>query len=211
MDVKFYATTSSRLPSLPVINGQLIYLEDIDASYYDMGNSRHPISGVRLVSALPSTGQQANMLYVVIDQGGTAKASVWDSTSQTYKSLSSDIATTANAGLVKPDGTTITISNDGTISCHAEVTSLPATAITYDNTTSGTTATNAQGALDEIAAGVDDAADKATGAQQDADYALTQLGTVISTIEAMETRLQAVEAIAARALITEDPVSQNND
>lgn len=202
MDVRFYATTSAKLPTLPVVNGQLIYLEDKEASYYDMGNSRHPLSGVKFVPSLTGTGQE-NMLYVVIDNQGHATASVWDSTSSSYLPLTGQIATTTSIGLVKPDGTTITITNDGTISCHAEVTSLAASAITYDNTASGTTATNAQDALDEIVSDVDSVSSVANSAASDADQALRGVGTINETLESMEARLQAVEAVAAIALTTE--------
>lgn len=210
MDVKFYATTSAKLPTLPIVNGQLIYLEDKEAAYYDMGNSRNPISGVRLVSTLPATGQK-DILYAVIDSNGNATASIWDPTTSTFKPLSGQIATTSSIGLVKPDGTTITITNDGTISCHAEVTSLPASSITYDNTASGTTATTAQGALDELAATLSQVSTIANGAASDADSALRGLGTLGDTVDSLITRIVALEAVAARAIITEDPVSNSSE
>lgn len=203
MDVKFYATTSANLPDLPVVNGQLIYLEDKESAFYDMGNSRRALSGVKLVSSLPVTGQQ-DILYTLIDDDGRATASIWNPTTSGYVALSGQIATTASVGLVKPDGTTITIGSDGTISCHAEVTSLPASSITYDNSASGTTAVNAQGALDELASGVDAAANAADAAQGDATSALSQLSTLTgTTLPALISRLEAVEAVAAIALTTE--------
>lgn len=211
MDVKFYTTTSAKLPTLPVVNGQLIYLEDKEAAFYDMGSSRHTISGVKQVTALPSTGQ-ANILYVRIDNDGNALASIWDDGSVGYKSVGGAIATTATLGVVKPDGTTITVSADGTISTHLEVTSLPASSITYDNTTSGTTATDAQGALDEIAALAASAYSLADTANTSASTALAQLETLFNTtLPALVTRIESLEATAARALITEDPITPSED
>lgn len=59
MNVRFTTTTSAKLSDLDIINGQLIYLSDKDATYYDMGNSRKPISSVKVIASgdLPGTGQ----------------------------------------------------------------------------------------------------------------------------------------------------------
>ena len=202
MDVKFYTTTSAKLPTLPIVNGQLIYLEDKDSGYYDMGNSRHYMSGVRLVSTLPSTGAK-DVLYIQIDNSGRATSSVWDETTSQFVSLSGQIATTTDVGVVKPDGTTITIDSNGTISSHEAVQSLPASSITYDNTTSGTTATNAQDALDEISGVANQGLDTAQIAVANASTALNRLDAMDSVVSDILTRLAAVEAVANRALITE--------
>lgn len=218
MDVRFYTTTSSKLPSLSISNGQLIYLSDIDAGYYDMGGSRRPLSGMRLVQTLPQTGQP-DIIYVVIDDStGYANASIWDSSNSEYVPISGQIATVNQLGLVKPDGTTITITSDGTISCHAEVTSLPASSITYVNTTSGYASTAVQGALDEAAgvaasalanaasaAGAATAAQStADSAQSTADSAAANASTALVQIAALTSRIEALEAVAAKALVTED-------
>lgn len=206
MEVSFVSTTAAKASDprqVPIVNGQLIYLTDKNIHYYDSGSHRICVSGVVRVAELPTTGQQENIIYVVVDANGVATSSIWDSTSSSYIPISANVATVATAGLVKPDGTTITIANDGTISSHNPVTSLPARSITYDNTTSGTTATNAQGAIDEIA-------ETANSAQSDADYAMTQIVTLNNTVADLQTRLAAVEAIAARALMTEDPASEQN-
>ena len=55
MTIKYIATTSDKLSNLPLSDGQLIYLKDINATYYDMSSSRRLMSSMRLVSALPST------------------------------------------------------------------------------------------------------------------------------------------------------------
>lgn len=172
MDVRFVATTSAKLSELSVVNGQLIYISDLNATYYDMGGTRRLMSSMRVVPALPSTSvAQEGVLYGVVNAAGHVDASIWDASASTYRSLSGYVATTSSLGLVKPDGTTITIDANGVISCHAEVTTLPGTAITYDNTTSGLSATNAQAAIDEVNTVAIDAAALATSASSDAQQA----------------------------------------
>ena len=233
MDVRFIATTSDKLSRLSVVDGQLIYLSDLNATYYDMGSSRRLMSSMRLVSALPSTSvAQEGVLYGVVNAAGHVDATIWDSGASTYRSLSGYVATTSSLGLVKPDGTTITIDANGTISCHAEVTTLPASSITYDGTTAGLSATNSQAAIDEVAtiannasasassavsqaqAAADDAAAASTAASaaaSDAAAASTaasaaaaQAAAATTAISSLDSRLQAVEAIAAIALTVED-------
>ena len=211
MDVKFYATTAAKLDTLPIVNGQLIYLEDKDSSYYDIGNTRRPLSGVRLVPSLPQSGQD-NVIYVTIDSTtGDASASVWDPSAQQFKVLADKtIATTTTVGLVKPDGTTITITNDGTISCHAEVTSLPASSITYDNSSSGMTAADAQNAIDELSSSLADVAELAEGADTDANTALTRIGQLSDALDALTARVAALETFSTSALVVEDNNSSNS-
>ena len=218
MDVRFTTTTSSKLSQLTVTNGQLIYLSDQDAAYYDMGGQRKPLSSMRVVSSLPSTSvAQEGILYAVIDSDGHADASLWSASRAEYVPLSGYVATATAVGLVKPDGTTITIDANGTISCHPEVTTLPASSITYDNTTSGLTADDAQDAIDEVLdiantasstasqAASDASAAQATASQasSDASAAQTAASQAQQAVAALESRLQAVEAVAAIALTTE--------
>ena len=210
MDVRFYTTTSANLPSLSIANGQLIYLSDKDAAYYDMGGSRRPLSSMRLVDELPEVGQR-DIFYVVIDSStGYANASIWDPTNSEYVPVSGQLATTSQVGLVKPDGSTIQIGSDGTISSHAEVTTLPASAITYDNQTSGYASTAVQGALDEAAgvaasalANAANAATAASAAQSTADGAAANASTALAMISALTARIEALEAVAEIALTTE--------
>ncbi len=218
MDVRFISTTSSKLSQLAVSNGQLIYLADLDASYYDMAGQRRPLSSMRVVSSLPSTSvAQEGVLYAVINNDGHADASIWSASMSRYVPLSGYAATATTLGLVKPDGTTITIDANGTISCHPEVTSLPASSITYDNTSSGLTADDAQDAIDEVLgvantasstasqAASDASAAQATASQaaSDASAAQTAASQAQQAVAALEARLQAVEAVAAIALTTE--------
>lgn len=219
MDVKFITTTSNRLSQLSIVAGQLIYLSDRNASYYDMGGNRYLMSSMRLVSSLPTSGnEQEGVLYGVINAAGHVDSYVWDPVSSEFKQLSGYVATTSSLGLVKPDGTTITIDANGVISCHAEVTSLPSSAITYDNSTSGATATNAQDMLDDTYSIAVSAQSMGSAASTWIANASTWMSSV-DTFDAaattfianattafadIESRLQAVEAIANAALLVED-------
>lgn len=195
MDVKFITTTSSRLPEMPVVNGQLIYLSDINATFYDMAGIRVFISSTRLVDELPTVGQE-NILYCIINNAGHIDSYMWDPVTSTYKQLSGYAATTTTLGLVKVDGTTITIDSNGTISGHPPVETLPASAITYDNTISGLSATNVQLGLDELTVDVN-------SATTTAESALTMATGATTALESLELRVVALEQIAAIALTTE--------
>lgn len=108
MYVKFTTTTSDKLSTLAITNGQIIALADIDGYYYDMGGVRHAAVGVKQVDILPAAGQ-SGMIYIF-----NSKLYVWNGTQ--FVDATVDIATTLNPGIVKPDGTTILVSSDGTIS-----------------------------------------------------------------------------------------------
>lgn len=184
MDVKFISTTSDKLSELAILNGQLIYLSDRDATYYDLGNTRNLISSVKLVSSLPSTATvQESVLYGLVGSGGEVQANIWDASASTYRVLSGGgIATTAAVGLVKPDGTSIVIDSNGTISTN--LTSFPSSAVTYDNTVSGFSATSVQTALDEVAG----------------------MSTAFaSSVSSLDTRIVTLERLADVALISALP------
>lgn len=78
MDVKFITTTSDRLDSLAIVNGQVIALSDADGYFYDMGSQRHPVSGIKMVNSLPVAGFQ-EVFYVVIEDG-LPVIYLWDGT-----------------------------------------------------------------------------------------------------------------------------------
>lgn len=207
MDVRFIATTSGKLSELSVVNGQLIYLSDKNATYYDMGGTRRFMSSMRVVPALPSTSDaQEGVLYGVVNASGRVDASVWDASASTFRSLSGYVATTNSLGLVQPDGTTITIDANGVISCHAEVTSLPSSSVTYDNTTSGLSATNAQAAIDEVKTISSNAASSASSAVSQAQQAATDAANAATSAAAAQqnaanasTAAQEAQAQAAAA------------
>lgn len=215
MDVRYVATTSDKLSELAIVNGQLIYLSDLNATYYDMGNSRRLVSSMRIVSSLPSTSvAQEGVIYGVVNGAGRVDATVWDASASTFRQMTGYVATTSTLGLVKPDGTTIVIDSNGTIS--TQITAVPASVVTYDNTASGLSSTSAQLAIDEVASTASQAAASASNASDVAAAASTAAAaasTVASSaldlarqastaIASMETRLQAVEAVASIALTT---------
>lgn len=148
MDVKFISTTSDRLPDLPIVSGQLIYLSDEIGTYYDIAGHRNFISGFRLVSELPNTGHE-NVLYGIINDSGVVDAYIWDPDNSEFVMLSGYAATADRLGLVMPDGETITIDENGVISV-ASISSIDAEDVTFDNTTSGLSSTNVQAAIDEV-------------------------------------------------------------
>ena len=82
MQVKFVQTTRARLDSLEITNGQLIYLKDESAAYYDLSDVRHSLLGVKFVTSLPSTGL-ANVLYVITNSSDKT-AYIWNSTSSEF-------------------------------------------------------------------------------------------------------------------------------
>ena len=197
MEVKFISTTSSRLSELPIINGQLIYLSDLNGTYYDIGSARMFISSMRVVSELPQTGQE-NVLYGVINAAGHVDASIWDPTSSQYVMLSGYAATVNTLGLVKPDGTTIKIDANGVISCP----SLPSSVITYDNTTSGLSSTVVQGAIDEVKTIASGAATLASTALAVAEEALSAAGGASTAVD-YAIQLATNASTAANYAITE--------
>lgn len=151
MNVSYVATTSGKLSELAIVNGQIIYLSDLNATYYDMGNTRRLISSVRIVDSLPSTAVvQENVIYCVPNSSGSVSASIWDPTSELFKSLVGQVATVGTLGLVQPDGTSITIDENGVITAHGTVDALPASSVIYDNSESGLASTEVQSALGEI-------------------------------------------------------------
>ena len=83
MDVKFLVTDNAGKEDVTIANGQLLAISDVDEFYYDMGNERHLVSGVRLVTTLPSEGQDG-LIYIIISADGRATLSVWDSTNEVF-------------------------------------------------------------------------------------------------------------------------------
>ena len=85
MDVKFITCPRSKLDDIVITNGQLIYLGDEGAAFYDMSNTRYPLSSVRLVNGLPLTGA-AGLLY--IDQSVSPNMMyLWDETEEEFVSM----------------------------------------------------------------------------------------------------------------------------
>lgn len=188
MDVRYIATTSGRLSELAIVDGQLIYLTDLNATYYDMGSSRRLVSSMRVVSSLPSTSvAQEGVIYGIVNGSGRIDAAIWDAGASTFRQMTGYVATTSSLGLVKPDGTTITIDSNGTISCQ-QTTDLPADHVTYDNSETGLASTSVQGAIGDV--------------KTIADNASSAASTALSTAQAASAAAAAASTVASDALST---------
>lgn len=222
MDVKFYTTTSSKLSDLPIVNGQLIFLEDTDAGYYDMGNTRRNISGVQILSALPSTAVvQEDIIYGIVNAAGHVDSYVWNDQQHVFHQMTGYAATANTLGLTKPDGTTLTIDGNGVMS----VSAVAASQVTYSSSVSGLQADDAQDAIDELSVVATSASSQAAAASTAASTAISiannasDVASAASTAVAAQaeiiaaqstaiadlfSRLSAVEDVANIALIVED-------
>lgn len=122
---KFITTTSAKLSSIPVTNGQVIALSDRAAWFYDMEGSRHAVVGANIVTTnLPEQGV-ADTLYILSDANNSG-VYIWKDTSfQKVAELSKEYTTftgasddgAGTAGLVpapSADATNKFLKGDGT-------------------------------------------------------------------------------------------------
>ena len=101
MYIYYSTTTSDKLSEVPLVNGQLIFVQDMGLEYYDMNGVRKLVSSVKLVDAFPSTSvAQEGVIYGMINSSGNIDAALWDSSASTFRMLSSPLATTSVAGLM---------------------------------------------------------------------------------------------------------------
>ena len=77
MDVKYITATAEQLPTVPIVDGQIIAISNSDAFFYDMGSTRRPVSGQKMVESLPEStdGIYPNTLFYVTS--GDNKGIVW--------------------------------------------------------------------------------------------------------------------------------------
>lgn len=121
---KFITTTSDKLQSINVVNGQVIALSDRDAWFYDMGDTRHSVVGVTYsTSNLPETGN-ADTLYVLTDASDNSGIYIYKGSSfvkiaslgETKEFVGASSDSNGQAGLVPaPEQTddTQVLTNDG--------------------------------------------------------------------------------------------------
>ena len=64
MKVQFICTSSDIVNTVPVIDGQLIYLQDVSECFYDLGGERRSVAGLTVVDELPEEGVN-NTLYLL--------------------------------------------------------------------------------------------------------------------------------------------------
>ena len=82
MDVKFVTVRKSNLNAVPVVDGQVIAVEDANGFYYDQNSQRYPVSRVRVLPKLEGVGRYEEIC--VVTSGDAPGLYVWDDTSKSY-------------------------------------------------------------------------------------------------------------------------------
>lgn len=77
MDVRYITVLSDMLHTIPVVDGQLIAVEDIDMYLYDMGGKRRTTSGQLHVDSLPEIGQPKMVYVLTTDTPNESGMYVW--------------------------------------------------------------------------------------------------------------------------------------
>lgn len=73
----FLTTSSAKLSSIPVVDGQVIALADRNAWFYDMGGTRHAVGGNEYYDgSLPEVGSE-DVLYILTDAGANSGLYIW--------------------------------------------------------------------------------------------------------------------------------------
>lgn len=80
IDAKFVTTTSAKLSTIAVEDGQVIALSDKDAWYYDMGGSRHAVTGNKIDNVLPSSGDADTLYALNSDDPEVSGVYIWAGT-----------------------------------------------------------------------------------------------------------------------------------
>lgn len=131
--VVFLRDTTSNIENIPIVDGQIILSTDENFIYLDNGNQRIQYRNNGLASGVQYDNSQSLL------QATNVQSAIDEVADRT------NIATVVNAGIVKPDGTTIKINASGVI--RAESTGAN---VSYNNTTTHMVATDVQGAIDEL-------------------------------------------------------------
>lgn len=82
MDVKFTTVRKSNLNTVPVIDGQVIAIQDETGFYYDMNSVRRSVGGIRVVNELSGVGQPQQL--VVVTKGSDSGVYIWDEANSSY-------------------------------------------------------------------------------------------------------------------------------
>lgn len=82
MDVKFVTVRKSNLNAVPVVDGQVLAVEDANGFYYDMNSQRYPVSAVRVMPQLTGVGRPEEI--AVVTSGDSPGIYFWDSTNNAY-------------------------------------------------------------------------------------------------------------------------------
>lgn len=82
MDVKFVTVRASNVNSVPVVDGQIVVLEDSNGFFYDMNSSRYEVSRIRVSSEVSGVGKDGEVL--VVSTGEDAGVYFWDDSESAY-------------------------------------------------------------------------------------------------------------------------------
>ena len=82
MDVKFTTVARMNLNTVPIIDGQLVAVQDANAMYYDMNSKRRQIGAVSVCETLSGTGDIGQA--VIVTGGQEPGIYVWDEASKAY-------------------------------------------------------------------------------------------------------------------------------
>lgn len=82
MDVKFTTVAKMNLNTVPIIDGQIVAIQDANAMYYDMNSKRRQIGAVSVCEALSGTGDTGQA--VIVTGGQEPGIYVWDEVTKSY-------------------------------------------------------------------------------------------------------------------------------
>ena len=82
MDVKFITVRKSNLTAVPVVDGQVIAVEDANGFYYDQNSQRYPVSAVRVIPTLYGVGRPEEI--AVVTGGDNPGVYYWDEAAKAY-------------------------------------------------------------------------------------------------------------------------------
>lgn len=82
MDVKFITVRKSNLNAVPVVDGQVVALEDSNGMFYDMNSNRYKISAVKVAERLEGTGFDGELF--VATSGENAGVYFWNNSNKSW-------------------------------------------------------------------------------------------------------------------------------
>lgn len=88
MDVKFISVAKNNVNTVPVIDGQVIAVQDRNGLYYDMNSVRRNVRGVSVVRDLSSAGDP-ECLYALASNSSQDGIYIWDEANKAYTLIAS--------------------------------------------------------------------------------------------------------------------------
>ena len=158
--VVFLRDTTNNIANIPIVDGQIILSTDENFIYLDNGNRRIQYKNNGISSGVQYDNTTSGLA------GEDVQSAIDELSDRTQ------IATTSKAGIVKPDGTSITINSSGKISAQSQT----ASTVSYSNTSSGLSSNKVQGAIDELKSLIDQLSDVVDDNERD----LRALSTIVA-------------------------------